>query len=46
VFRPLIRTYLDFFKDGFHPWEHNNLDLLHATRVEFDGPQQAQASAA
>jgi predicted metal-dependent hydrolase len=46
VFRPLIGTYLDFFKDGFHPWEHDNLDLLHATREEFDGSPQVQASAA
>ena len=46
VFRPLISTYLDFFKDGFHPWEHNNLDLLYATREEFDGPPLIQAGAA
>jgi hypothetical protein len=46
VFRPLISTYLDFFKDGFHPWKHNNLDLLYATREEFDGPPLIQAGAA
>lgn len=46
VFRPLVSTYLDFFKDGFHPWKHNNLDLLHATREEFDGTPLIQAGAA
>ena len=46
VFRPLIGTYLDFFKDGFHPWEHNNLELLHAAREEFDGASLIQAGAA
>ena len=34
VFRPLIRTYLDFFKDGFHPWEHNNLDPVSYTHLD------------
>ncbi len=43
IFRPLVRTYLDFFKKGFHPWQHDNLDLLYKTREEFD---VAQASAA
>ncbi|MEN0108749.1 MAG: metal-dependent hydrolase [Pseudomonas sp.] len=46
VFRPLIKTYLDFFKDGFHPWQHNNIDLLHSTRSEFDAPAQALAQTA
>ncbi len=45
IFRPLLRPYRDFFKAGFHPWQHDNLDLLHATRVEFD-PQPTQANAA
>src|SRR6218665_505569 len=43
VFRPLIKTYLDFFKDGFHPWQHNNIELLHSTREEFDVPTEALA---
>jgi len=46
VFRPLLRPYLDFFRKDFHPWEHDNLALLHATREEFDGAPQPQASAA
>ncbi|WP_263144059.1 metal-dependent hydrolase [Pseudomonas sp. RIT-PI-AD] len=35
-FRSLIGAYLDFFKAGFHPWQHDNLDLLERTRREFD----------
>lgn len=46
VFRPLIGTYRDFFKGGFHPWQHDNLDLLHSAREEFDGAASGQANAA
>lgn len=41
VFRPLVRTYLDFFKADFHPWQHNNLDLLDRFRGEFDPQTRA-----
>ena len=44
IFRPLLRPYLDFFKAGFHPWQHDNLALLYSTREEFD--QQASPVAA
>ncbi|PTS85557.1 metal-dependent hydrolase [Pseudomonas sp. HMWF032] len=44
VFRPLLSTYRDFFKPKFHPWEHNNLELLYQTRTEFDLPVQSQAA--
>jgi hypothetical protein len=37
MFRQLIPAYMDFFKKGFHPWQHDNLELLHKTREEFDG---------
>ncbi len=40
VFRPLIGTYLDFFKAGFHPWQHDNLELLYRSRAELE-PQPA-----
>ena len=36
IFRPLIGAYLDFFKAGFHPWQHNNLDLLAKFSSEFE----------
>lgn len=42
IFRPLIGAYLDFFKAGFHPWQHNNLDLL----AKFSGEFEPAASAA
>ncbi|PAU58816.1 metal-dependent hydrolase [Pseudomonas indica] len=41
VFRPLVRTYLDFFKADFHPWQHNNLDLLDRFRGEFEPQARA-----
>ena len=41
--RPLIGAYLDFFKDGFHPWQHNNLDLLEQFRGEFEPASSAVA---
>ena len=36
VFRPLLRTYRDFFHSGFHPWQHDNLELLQRAQEEFD----------
>lgn len=36
VFRPLLRTYRDFFDTGFHPWQHDNLELLQRAQEEFD----------
>jgi predicted metal-dependent hydrolase len=44
VFRPLLTPYRDFFKPGFHPWQHNNLELLYQARKEFDLPTQTQAA--
>lgn len=44
VFRPLLSTYRDFFKRDFHPWQHNNLELLYQARREFDLPEQSQAA--
>ncbi len=35
-FRSLVGPYRDFFRDGFHPWQHDNLALLQATREEFE----------
>lgn len=43
VFRPLVREYLDFFKSDFHPWQHNNLDLLYEVRKEYDPQPLAHA---
>lgn len=37
MFRQLIPAYMDFFKKGFHPWIHDNRDLMYKTREEFDG---------
>ncbi|MET1078292.1 MAG: metal-dependent hydrolase [Pseudomonas sp.] len=35
-FRGLVGPYRDFFQEGFHPWQHDNLALLQSTREEFD----------
>ncbi|MDN6872026.1 metal-dependent hydrolase [Pseudomonas citronellolis] len=44
VFRPLLREYRDFFSKDFHPWQHNNLDLLYQVRKEYDPQPMAHAS--
>ena len=44
MFRRLISPYRDFFKPDFHPWQHNNLALLHQVREEFDQPTSSQAA--
>lgn len=33
---PLVRAYCDFYRADFHPWQHDNLQLIHSTRREFD----------
>ena len=43
IFRPMVATYLDFFKAGFHPWQHNNLELIEQFRHEFEPPISAVA---
>ncbi|MCP1642276.1 putative metal-dependent hydrolase [Pseudomonas citronellolis] len=43
VFRPLLREYRDFFSKDFHPWQHNNLDLLYQVRKEYDPQPMAHA---
>lgn len=44
MFRRLIGPYRDFFKPDFHPWQHNNLQLLYQVRGEFDQPPPSQAA--
>ena len=44
VFRPVLRTYRDFFKPDFHPWQHDNLELLYQARREFDPQTEIQAA--
>lgn len=43
VFRPLLREYRDFFRKDFHPWQHDNLDLLYQVRKEYDAQPMAHA---
>lgn len=44
VFRPLLSAYRDFFKADFHPWQHNNLELLYQCRREFDQPAPGETA--
>lgn len=36
IFRQLVGAYADFYKVGFHPWQHNNLHLVEQYRDEFE----------
>lgn len=40
ILRPLVRAYLDFYKADFHPWQHDNLQLILDYRREFDTPAE------
>jgi len=31
-----VRAYLDFYRADFHPWQHDNLQLILERRREFD----------
>lgn len=35
VLKPLIRPYLDYYRRGFHPWDHDNRELMHQYQAEF-----------
>lgn len=36
IYRKLVRVYLDFYSADFHPWQHDNLQLVEQYRAEFD----------
>lgn len=42
IFRKLVGVYLDFYRSDFHPWQHNNLELV----ARFKGDYEPQNSAA
>ena len=42
IFARNTRNLLDYYRPGFHPWQHNNLDLLYQTRREFDAQPDSQ----
>lgn len=35
-FTRLIPVYRDFYKDGFHPWQHDNAELMQSHAAEFN----------
>ena len=45
LFRKSWKTYVDWYKVDFHPWNHDNRDLLETWRKVFESPaQQSQAA--
>ncbi|TRX74206.1 metal-dependent hydrolase [Pseudomonas mangiferae] len=44
-FRSLLGAYRDFFRPGFHPWQHDNRPLMQRTRDEFEAPADAERAA-
>lgn len=36
VYRGLGRSYLDYFRAGFHPWDHDNKDVIAKVTQELD----------
>ena len=42
IYRKLVGVYLDFYRGDFHPWQHNNLELV----ARFKGDYESQSSAA
>ena len=34
--RHAVKPYLDYFKPGFHPWQHDNRKLLEAMKARYD----------
>lgn len=40
ILRPLVRAYFDFYRADFHPWQHDNLQLILERRREFDLPAE------
>ncbi|HSX88203.1 MAG TPA: metal-dependent hydrolase [Pseudomonas sp.] len=41
IYRKLIKGYCDFYRNGFHPWQHDNLYLVERYREEFDSRANA-----
>ncbi len=36
ILKPLVRAYFDFYRADFHPWQHDNLQVILERRREFD----------
>lgn len=36
--RKILPAWLDWFKPGFHPWDHDNRQQLEAARVDYETP--------
>jgi hypothetical protein len=40
MFTGITKNYLDFYKKGFHPWDHENRDLIERWKTEFYREEQ------
>ena len=45
LFRRSWRAYWDWYRPGFHPWDHDNSDKLDSWRELFPAPQASGAAA-
>jgi uncharacterized protein len=41
MWRPLWANYRDFYRDGFHPWQHDNRDVLAEAVARYGAPALA-----
>nr|WP_245399734.1 metal-dependent hydrolase [Atopomonas sediminilitoris] len=35
ILKPIIRPYLDYYRRGFHPWDHDNRTLMQQYQAQF-----------
>lgn len=43
IYRQLIPVYLDFYRRDFHPWQHDNLELVNRYKGDYE-PQSSPAA--
>ena len=41
IFRPMIPLYLRYYSPWFHPWQHDNTDLVEAWKQTYENPHAA-----
>ncbi len=41
--RKLVRPWLDYFRRGFHPWQHDNLELVETWKSSYEASGHAPA---
>ena len=41
IFRPMIPLYFSYYSPWFHPWQHDNTDLVEAWKQAYENPDAA-----